>query len=69
MPDRPAPREARQPDGQRPDDPVTPGATDHTEPATAQVVAPDEDGQVHSDLGQVSGGLGEEGVAREHRDG
>lgn len=51
------------------DEVVTPGHATGTDPVIDQVIPPPDDGQLHSDLGQVSGGVGEEGNAREHRDG
>jgi hypothetical protein len=48
---------------------VTPSRADGRAPATDQVIPPPADDQQHADLGQVSGGAGEEGNARDHRDG
>jgi hypothetical protein len=50
-------------------EPVTPSRADGRAPATDQVIPPPADDQQHADLGQVSGGAGEEGSARDHRDG
>jgi hypothetical protein len=49
--------------------PVTADHPTGTDPVIDQVIPPPDDDQLHSDLGQVSGGVGEEGNAREHRDG
>jgi hypothetical protein len=60
----------QRPDPGTPDPtPVTPSSADGRAPATDQVLPPADDGQLHADLGLVSGGAGEEGNAREHRDG
>jgi hypothetical protein len=40
-----------------------------TDPVIDQTIPPPDDGQLHSDLGLVSGGSGEEGNARNHQDG
>jgi hypothetical protein len=50
-------------------EPVTPAHATGTDPATDQVIPPPDDDQLHADLGLISGGAGEEGAAREHRDG
>ncbi|MCU0300932.1 MAG: hypothetical protein MUF35_04915 [Candidatus Nanopelagicales bacterium] len=50
-------------------EPVTPAHAGGTDPATDQAIPPPDDDQLHSDLGLISGGAGEEGAARGHRDG
>ena len=49
--------------------PVKPAYPGGIQPATEDVIPPPDDDQLHSDLGLVSGGAGEEGNARAHQDG
>ena len=50
------------------DVPVKPAHPTEAASMTEDVIPPPDDDQLHSDLGLVSGGAGEEGNARAHKD-
>ena len=53
----------------RPQPIYRPGDVDDPAAPLRQALPPPRDGLQHADLGMVSGGMGEEGAARNHADG